>query len=230
MSPLINISAGELFELIRPGVLFLSALLSTWVFASARKRFSFYVALIWALATLFLPPVVLPLYLVALLIRRGSKLRFNRRLRIAAPLIYAGVVIGGIGFYEYVENRGVDVHLARGAHAKVRGIHGKTIAEYRAALRLNDDPHTHKLLAIELGELGYWTEALSELRLAERGGEPDDFIAYRIGRLLDSLNQPNQANLEYQKFLSSGVCSQGLPDSYCEAAKQRISDSARILR
>lgn len=230
MSPQLNISAGELFELIRPAGLILSALLSTWVFASAWKRFPLYVALLWALATLFLPPIVLPLYVITLLMRRGKASRSQPRWRIAAPLIYAGVVIGSICLYLYAENRGVDVHLARAAHAKVRGNRTTTIAEYRAALREEDDPHTHKLLAIELSGAGYWTEALSEFRLAERGGEPDDLMAFRIGSLLNALNLPNQANLEYQKFLASGMCFEGLPDVRCEAAKQHLADSNRSLR
>jgi len=96
------------------------------------------------------------------------------------------------------------------------------IAEYRAALREEDDPHTHKLLGIELSEAGYWSEALSELRLAEQRGEPDDLLILRIGKLLETLNQPNQARLEYKRFLNSNLCTQAMPDKRCERASKLI--------
>ena len=69
----LDISAGEFFELIRPSVLVLSALVSTWVLASARRhRFTTYVAIAWAVVTLFFPLIALPLYLIARLIRRRT--------------------------------------------------------------------------------------------------------------------------------------------------------------
>ena len=85
MIPRINISAGELFELIRPAALILSALISTWVLASARRRFPFYVALLWAVATLLFLPIVLPLYLIAVLIWHRSEP--HSRWPIIMPLI-----------------------------------------------------------------------------------------------------------------------------------------------
>ena len=91
-------------------------------------------------------------------------------------LAYASLVIGGISFYLYRESRGVDVHLARAAQARLRGDHLRAGAEYRAALSEEDDPHTRKLLGIELFESKQLTEALSELRRAENEGEHDDLV------------------------------------------------------
>jgi len=232
----INMSAGELFDLIRPAVLVISALLSTWVLASARRRFPLFLAMLWALATLFFPFITLPLYLVVQFVRKRHELtagainaapgrgvpRAVPRWRIATPLVYATVVLAVIGLYLYSDHQSVDAHLARATQAKLRAEPGKTISEYRAALRQEDDPHTHKLLAIELADVGNWTEALSEFRLAEEGGEPDDSIAFRIGTLLDILNLAGQAKLEYQRFLVSEACTQPLPDARCVVARGRV--------
>lgn len=223
MIPRINISAGELFELIRPAALILSALISTWVFASARRRFPFYIALLWAVATLLLLAIVLPLYVIAVLIWHPSESRSHPRWPIIVPLIYGTAVLGGTLIYLRQETRGVDAHLAQAAYAKVRGNHREAIAQYQAALSESDDPHIHKLLAIELSAMNYWTEALAEFRLAEKGGEPDDLIILRIAQLLDNLNQPNQAEIEYQRFLDSAICTQALPDERCELARKRMA-------
>ena len=219
MSRQINISAGELFDLIRPAVLILSALLSVWVLASARKRFSFLIALLWAAATFFFTPIVLPLYLVVLLFRRGRSLSRQPRWRFAVPLAYGLVAVGGIALYLHKQNRGVDVHLARAAYAKIRGNHAAAITQYRAALQAEDDPHIRKLLGVELFESGHWREALSELRRAEHGGEQDDLVILRIGSLLDALDQPHQARLEYKRFILSPLCAQPVPDWRCETTR-----------
>ena len=222
MSRHINISAGELFDLIRPAVLLLSALLSVWVLASARKRFSFALALSWAVATFFLTPIVLPIYLIVLLLRRGIPLNRQVRWRFLVPFCYGLIVAGGIAFYLYNQTRGVDVHLAQAAYAKLRGNRVKAIAEYRAALREEDDPHIRKLLGVELFEAGNLTEALAELQRAESGGEDDDLVILRIASLLDALGQPHRARLEYERFLLSPLCTQPVPDKRCETAKSLL--------
>ena len=232
----LNMSAGELFELIRPAVILLSALASTWVLASARqRRFSLSLATFWALGTFFFPLIILPLYLVV----RWSRKRQERaahsdgvpgsaisqpgpRWRFTAPLAYAAVVFSLIGFYLYSDYQSVDARLSRAIQAKLRGDRSGTINEYRAALSLEDDPHTHNLFGIELAEQGNWSDALSEFRSAERGGEPDDSIPFRIATLLESLNQVGQANLEYQRFLESKTCTQPLPDDRCEVARRKV--------
>jgi hypothetical protein len=239
-----DISAGGFFELIRPAVLVLSALASIWVLASARRhRSPIYVAIGWALGTLFFPLITLPLYLIARFIRRrgeqphdGAEARktFSSspapRWRVVIPLAYAAVVLSLIGFYLYWDHQSVDGHLARATQAKVSGKRGGTIDEYRAALKLEDNPHTRKLLAMELADTGDWTGALLELRKAEQGGETDDLIAFYIATLLDSLNLPNQATLEYQRFLESRVCTQPLPDERCVGASVRVQAARAGIR
>lgn len=227
MSRSINISAGELFDLIRPAVLVLSALISTWVLASARKRFPSTGALLWALATFFLTPVVLPIYLLVLIVRRGIPSQRQLRLRMIIPLAYALLLMAAIGLYLYRQNSGVDVHLARAAYAKLSGNRATTIAEYREALLEENDPHTRKLLGVELFEAGYWTEALSELRRAEHDGEQDDMMIFRIASLLDAIGQPNQAKLEYKRFLESPMCTQLVPEQPCEAAKGIVEETSQ---
>ncbi|HYJ87085.1 MAG TPA: hypothetical protein VEW46_13580 [Pyrinomonadaceae bacterium] len=228
-----DISAGELFELIRPTGFVLSAFVSTWVLASARRnRFLSYVAIAWALGTLFFPLITLPLYLVARFVRQRSEHPDNRaralvssttqRGRIAIPLAYAAIVLSLTGAYLYRDHQSVDGHLARAAQSKLMGKRGGAIDEYRAALQLNDNPHTRKLLALELADTGDWTGALCELRTAEQGGETDDLVAYHVATLLDSINLPNQATLEYQRFLESRTCTQPLPDDRCAGATLRV--------
>ena len=234
-----DISAGEFFELIRPGVLVLSALASIWVLASARRhRFVIYVAIGWALGTLFFPLIIFPLYLIARFILRQNELpdagaeasmTFSSshapRWRVVIPLTYAAVVLSSTGFYLYWDHQSVDGHLTRATHAKSSGKRGETIDEYRTALKLEDNPHTRKLLARELSDSGDWTGALLELRRAEQGGESDDFIAFHIATLLDLLNLPNQATVEYQRFLETRACTQPLPDDHCAVARVRVQNA-----
>jgi hypothetical protein len=222
-------AAGEFFDLIRPVVLVLSALLSTWVLSSARKaRFRTLVSAAWALGTLLMPPVFFPVYLIARFAKRTPSPDVTHKVasikqRLLIPLLYLIVVLSIIGWFYYRDTSSVDAHLARATDAKVRGQRNRTINEYRQALTLEDNAHTHKLLALELSEAGRLSEALSELRLAERGGEPDPLIPFRIGMLLDAMNNPNQAALEYKKFLQSDVCTQELPDTPCGHASARIA-------
>ena len=220
MSLKIDISASDL-EWIRPAVLILSALISTWVLASARKRFSLLVAFLWALASLLFTLIVLPIYLFVLLTRRGAVQR-QTRWRLALPLAYVLVLIGGITIYLYHERHGADSHLAQAAYAKLRGKRERAIAEYRAALIEEDNPHTRELLGVELFEAGHWTEALAELRRAENEGEGDSLSILRIAGVLQAINLPNQATLEYQRFLESPLCLEAAPDSHCEAARNLL--------
>ena len=162
--------AGELFDLIRPVVLLISALISTWVLASARKRFPLYVALAWAAGTLFFPLIVTPLYLAVLLLWRHPA-RAPRWLWLL-PLAYGVAVIAALSLYFYVDHKSVDAHLARATQAKLVDDHATAIREYRQALTIENNPHTRKLLAIELAENGNSNDSISEFRLAQQGGEP----------------------------------------------------------
>ena len=225
-------SAGELFDLIRPAVLVVSALISTLVLAHARRHFPLFLAMLWALATLFFPLITLPLYLVVYFVRKrhSNKVASSGSHRAApswlvtTPLAYATVVLTLIGVYLYVDHQSVDAHLARAAQAKLKGEVGKSIREYRSALLDDDNPHTHKLLALELAEIGNWTEALWEFRIAEERGEPDDSIPFRIGILLDVLNLEGQARLEYERYLVSRACTDPVSDGRCVVARAKVEE------
>ena len=162
-------SAGQLFDLIMPAAYAVSALISTWVLASARKRFQLHYALVLAVGTLFLPLIVLPIYLVLMMWR--PKIGPPKRWRFSLPLLYAVITLSVIGAYFYLDSRSVDAHLARATQAKLIEDSTTAIREYRQALSLEDNPHTHKLLAIELANAGFISEAISEFRVAEQGGE-----------------------------------------------------------
>jgi len=225
-------SAGEFFDLIRPAVLIVSALLSTWVLVNARRKgFSIVSAFTWAIATALLPLVAFPLYLALGLVRRktGSADRINRNLwsTFLLPSAYLILLFILIALSEFRAANQFDVHLAKATQAKLAGNRKQVIKEYEAALAIEDDPHTRKLLGIELSDDGDWTSALSELRLAERGGEPDISLPFRIARLLDVLNQPNQALLEYKRFIYSEACVKQLMDAECAAARQRVESASR---
>ncbi|HEX8775740.1 MAG TPA: hypothetical protein VF735_19365 [Pyrinomonadaceae bacterium] len=246
MSPKWQISAAELFEFLRPAAWALSAIISTCVLASARRRrFKPYWVASWTLGTLLFPLIVLPLYLIALVRERrrerearqkkraaseqdnapaaSSSLAWRRRL----PALYLLVVLGGVALFFYRDYRSLDAHLWRANNAKLRGPHEKVIAEYRAALALEDNAHTHKLLAIELAAAGMSEEALAEFRTAERMGEPDGQIPYYMGLALDALGRPLEAAREYDRFLSGQLCTQSLPDANCATARTRVQASVQ---
>jgi tetratricopeptide (TPR) repeat protein len=216
--PRFNMSAGELFELISPAVFLLSALLSTLVLASARKRFPLYAAFGWAAGTLLLPLIVLPVYLSVILFWR-PQVR-SRRWRLLLPLAYGVIAIAAISLYFYRDRQTVDAHLARAVQAKLIDDHATAIHEYRRALAVEDNSHTHKLLALELAHAGQLSEAITEFRIAQRDGEPDDFIYYELGLLFERLEQRDQAKLEFENFLRTSACLQG--DARCDSAGERI--------
>jgi tetratricopeptide (TPR) repeat protein len=242
VNPEWQISAGELFELMRPAAWALSALVSAFVFASTRKRrFRPYAVALWTLGTLLFPFIILPLYLIVLararhgerapeaaeLSKSVAEKRYKTYTAPAAwkrilPLIYLVAVLSLIAVFFYQDYWSLDAHLWRANNAKLRGPHAKVINEYRAALRLEDNPHTHKLLAIELAAEGRAAEALAEFRAAESGGEPDDRIPYRMGMALDALHREPEAALEYKRFTNGPLCTQALPDANCPTARARI--------
>ena len=168
-------SAGQLFDLIMPAAFALSALLSTWVLASARKRFQLLYAFVLAIGTLFLPLIVFPIYLAIMLWRK--KTGPPAKWRYALPILYAAVALLSIRVFFYLDSRSADAHVARATQAKLVYDSKTAIREYRQALAVENNPHTHKLLAIELANAGYVEEAISEFRIAEHGGEtclPED--------------------------------------------------------
>jgi tetratricopeptide (TPR) repeat protein len=240
-----QISAGELFELMRPVAWAFSALLSALVFASARHLgFRSLAVAAWTLGTLFFPLIVLPLYLIARVRarRRSERAReaseqttdgaeavkqtttyaASRTWKRIWPTLYLVAVLTVIALLFYRDYQSLDAHLWRANNAKLRGPHEKVINEYRAALRLEDNPHTHKLLAIELAAGGRAEEALAEFRAAERAGEPDERLPYYEAEALDALHREREAALEYKRFVEGPLCAQPLPDVKCTAAQARI--------
>jgi tetratricopeptide (TPR) repeat protein len=239
-----QISAGQLFELMLPVSFALTTLLSTWVLASARKfRFSAAMTTLWTLGTLFFPFITLPLYLIARSSRRQKEKEGGEQksendsapptnqpsapsfpLRRLLPLGYLMIMLSLGALYFYTDSRSVDAHLMRANQARVRDQRERVIAEYRAALRLEDDAHTHNLLGRELLGAGRFTEALVELQAAERMGEPDDELPYNIAEALDKLNRRAEAKKEYERFLGGLLCSEAPPDRRCAVARQRVTE------
>jgi hypothetical protein len=217
-------SAGDFFDLIRPAAVVLSALLSTWLLISARKRLPLYQALPLSIASFFLPFVILPLYLALLVFWRRPKLK-PTKWRLTIPLLFLTTILTIAGLYTYFDARTVDAHLARASMAKTHSNPLAAIPEYRAALRLEDNPHTHKLLAQTLDDTGFLMEAITEFRTAQFGGERDDLIHLRLAGLFERINHNGQAILEFKEFADSETCLQ--IDYRCEAARQRIADAER---
>ena len=92
-------------------------------------------------------------------------------------------------------------------------------------MKLEDSAHTHKLLAQTLENAGYLTEAITEFRTAELGGDPDDEIHFRLATLLEKIELKGQALLEFKEFAESDTCLQA--DDRCETARQKIADAER---
>lgn len=271
MSPVWPISAGELFELTRPAAFALSALISTWVLASARRQgFSLYAVLAWALTTLFYPLIILPIYIIVRAARRratraadeeqsedtnassvdsttvdsttvdstgnDSSLESSSEpeqsapkvpaqkipLRFLLPPLYLLAVLSLGALFYHLDSRTIDAHLARANHARLMGKRDRTIMEYRAALKLEENAHTRNLLGIELAADNQLEAALAEFRAAERGGEPDDELFYRIALTLDALKRTSEAVPEYRKFLATRRCTGDYPDPQCAAARVRV--------
>jgi hypothetical protein len=235
-----QISAGEFFDLLRPAALIASALLSTWVLASARRwKFSFAAVGAWAIGTFLFPFIVLPVYLLVRASRKRSATPETSspetsdqkeaaaktspaKFRFLPPTAYGLVLLSLTGISLYRDYHSLDAHLARATQARVMNQRARTIREYRAALQLEDDPHTHKLLGIELAESRDWPAALSEFRAAERGGEPDDSLPFRIALALEATGQLDEANSEFTTFLNSRACTESPPDSRCATARERL--------
>ena len=212
-------SAGEIFDLIRPTAIVLAALLSTLILASARRRFSLHYAFLWAGFAFFLPPVVVPIYLAILIIWHPPRIERVKH-RFVVPTAYLAVLLGVFAVYQYRDRRSVDSHLAEASFAKVSSDQLTAIQQYREALKIEDNAHTHKLLALSLMEAGDMNGAITEFRTALAGGEPDDLIHFYLGNALDKLSRKDEAVVEYQKFLNSKTCSE--VDARCDSVRERL--------
>ena len=220
-----NTSAGEFFEFIRPASIILSGLLSTWILASARRRYPSYLAFLWAITTFFFPLIVIPIYWVVLLARRSRIPLEKIRWRFLLPLLYATLILGGSTIYLYRQNTNVDAHLFKASQAKVNGDTPKAIAEYRNALALEENAHTRKLLAMEYYKSTDLEDALREFQRAESGGEPDDSLHFLIGSIQEELNLYAEARTEYKLFLETASCQKVPVDVRCDVARIRLSKS-----
>ena len=217
-----------------------------------RRGLRFYAVVLWTLLTLVAPHIVFPLYLVARLFERRPHVAPSASIaeapeatgeetegetatestagvsaphptwRRALPLLYAALVLLLAALIFLRDYRSVDAHLARAANAKLFVQTERAIREYRAALRLEDDPHTRKLLAVELAARGRTQESLTEFLAAERGGEPDERLPYYIAAALDKLKRHDEAVPYYQKFLNGQLCTRTLPDARCEQARSTV--------
>jgi tetratricopeptide (TPR) repeat protein len=238
-----QISAGQFFEWMMPASFVLAATLSAWVLASVRRyRFSALAATLWTLCTLFFPLITLPLYLIARSMkRRREKERASKAgdndsqsladeshaalpLRWTLPPLYLAVMLSLAALHFYMDSRSVDAHLMRANQERLLDQRERVIAEYRAALKLEDSAHTHSLLGKELLAAERWDEALAELRTAERMGEPDDERPFQIAEALLYLKRPAEAKTEYERFLRGPLCTVAVPDRRCRDARQRLSD------
>jgi tetratricopeptide (TPR) repeat protein len=245
------LSAGQLFELMLPVWFALTVVLSAWVLASARRRgFNATAVTLWTLGTLFFPLVIMPLYLIAraFMRRREKESAVETKasveteassdaenqacddgplqlpLRRTLPLLYLLVMLMLGALYFYMDWQSVDAHLARANQARVREQREQVMAEYRAALRLEDDAHTHNLLAQELKVAGRPNEALAEFRTAQRMGEEDDELSYNIAMLLEELKRPMETRPEYERFANSALCAEVPHDVRCVAANVRLKE------
>jgi hypothetical protein len=70
------------------------------------------------------------------------------------PFIYLLAVLSLGALIYYRDAQSLDAHLARANQARLLGKRDKTIAEYRAALKLEENAHTRNLLGIELAAAG----------------------------------------------------------------------------
>lgn len=151
--------------------------------------------------------------------------------RLALPLVYALALLSTGALYFYRDYHSFEAHLARATNARLLNQRAATLREYRAALRLSDDAHTHKLLAVQLAEDGQTEAALAEFRAAERLGEPDALLPYHIAHALDALGRPEEADLEYQKFTQGSLCAEASPDARCAEASARVQQrQSRLSR
>jgi tetratricopeptide (TPR) repeat protein len=217
----LQISVGDLSEIFGPVLFLVAAFLSARVFYDSRRRGSSALAVAgWTILTLLLPPVILPLYLTARM-REPHSSTGPRRL--AAPIVYFLVLVLAGGAYFYRDYTSFDAHFGRARRAQLLSRRESAIREFRSALEKRDDPHTHKLLGMELLGARRWEEALSEFRAAELGGEPDPTVFFREAFALEMLERPADAAVDYQRFLESEACTRSEPDTLCGQAMARLS-------
>jgi hypothetical protein len=157
-------------------------------------------------------------------VQHSSQKRAPRRaLKVALPIFYFLflLTLGGLLFRR--DYASVEAHLARAAHARVRDQHERAAREYKAALQLEENPHTRKLLGVELMHTGRTPEALEEFKAAERAGDDDPQLPFRIAQALDLLKRRDEAVAYYRRFLEGESCTKEFADQRCLQAQARLS-------
>jgi len=144
---------------------------------------------------------------------------------VTIPFGYLTILLALAAIFFYRDYYSLDAHLARASHGRLHGQRARAVNEYRAALRLRDDPHTRKLLGLELAANQQWDQSLAELRIAEQGGEPDEALPYHLATTLDALGRTDEAIAKYRKFSQSELCARPLPDPRCTHSQLRVQQS-----
>lgn len=158
-----------------------------------------------------------------------SKTEKQRR-RITMPLIYAATLLAAGALYFYFDYTSVEARLARARDAKLFHQPERARRELRAALAIEDDPHTHKLLGMEFYEAQRWDEALAEFRAAERGddAQQDAPLIYHTAATLDALGRTDEAVAEYLKLLRTRACIDEVLVNHCATARSRLQALGRV--
>ena len=152
----------------------------------------------------------------------------SERLRgLVLPLAYASLLLAALAVYFYADRRSADAHFARARSADLFGRRERAIREYRAALALEEDAHTRKLLAKELYAEGRLEEALAEFRAAGERGEPDDLLDFYAASTLDALGRADEAAPLYVKTLRGPACEGEAARAACATARSRLQAMGR---
>ena len=144
-------------------------------------------------------------------------------MRRALPVLYFLVLIGIGGLSYYHEWHSVDSHMARANRARLIKDNARVIAEYRAALEKENDPHIRSLLGTALTDAGDWDQALTEFQMALNGGEPDDLLLYNAGVCLQNLGRNDEARTYFARFLQTPSCRNSDLSGQCTTAAQALT-------
>lgn len=222
------VSAGGLTEVLQPVLFAVAALVSAIVLADAlRGGFNIYEVAGWTLATFFYPYIIFPLYIIARFIKRREprpRRKFTQTiLRVFVPAFVYLLIILSIGaVLREREAHSFEHYLERAIAARLRDRHLEAADAYRAALAVQDDPHTHKLLGVQLMMSHKWADAYEHFLAAEKGGENDEALSFYLASVLDELKRGDEAVGYYLKFTTTSLCKRAVPDQRCQSAQARV--------
>jgi hypothetical protein len=144
------------------------------------------------------------------------------RRRLLPALLYTAALVLVGAVYFYADYRGFEARVARAERAKLYRRPEAAINEYRAALRLREDGHTRKLLAVELLQAGRAEESLGELHAAARAGEPGEGLAFHVASAHVALGRRAEAADAYREFLGGRACAGPGADARCDIARAHL--------